>query len=177
MALLQNRWSTLTTAQQTRWNTAATQIETTNALGLSSPISGFEYYIKTNKVAFPGSFSVVDEPNTLTPSDIVNTPAAILSVSAFVRATAINSEFPNFMKIQVYGWPFWVDHATKSFPRVVFLKELSSDLTILTIDFRPEWEDHFGPVVEDQHVAIGIKARISASPFNPMAILQKTVVA
>ena len=177
MALLQNHWSTLTTAEQTRWTTAATQIQSTNAIGLTSPISGFEYYIKTNKVAFPGAFSVVDEPDALVPSDFVNTPSAIFSASGIFRADCVNTQAPNFLQMQVYGWPFWVDHETRSSPRLVFLAEVTSDLALLILNVKPAWLEHFGNLTEGQRVAVGIKARLSASPFNPMAVLQITVLA
>ena len=177
MAQLRNHWHTLTTNQQTRWSSAASQIESTNALGLSSPISGFEYFIKTNKVAFPGAFGLVDEPSSIRARDFAVNPTVAFSATTGYDVSIDNPSAPLFLQIQVYGWPFWLSHETKSVPRLVFLDERSASADPVQDNVQPEWRAHFGDMVEGQRFSCGIKARASASPFNPITIIQSTVTA
>lgn len=177
MANLQKFWSELTTLQQDAWNTAARDINTTNRLGQASPMNGFQYYIMTNKTAFPGAFAEVDTPPTLQPEDTPINPSATFSVASGFDVSIDNPGAPSFLQIQVYGWPFWVDHDTNDVARFVFLDERSASSDPVVDDVRQEWIDHFGDMTLGQRFAVGLKSRGSASPFAQMAVIRGTVVA
>ncbi len=177
MQVLRNHWSTLTTLQQDLWRTAAGDINRTNVLGQSSPMSGFSYFIMTSRVVFPGTFSIVDEPAALRARDTPVNPRVDFSVSIGFDVFIDNPSAPLPLQIQVYGWPFWIDHPTRSVPRLVFLDERTALTDPVADNVRPEWIDHFGNMVEGQRFTVGLKARDGASPFNPIAIIQSTVTA
>ncbi|KKM73427.1 hypothetical protein LCGC14_1410640 [marine sediment metagenome] len=174
---LRRHWATLTALQQDLWNTAARDVLSTNRIGLSSPMTGFTYFIKTNKVAFPGTFSIVDEPESLLSRDTPVSPFAAFSAAGAYSVGIANPFTPATLQIQVYGWPFWVDHPTKSVARLVFLKEASEFGLTIVIALNPEWLAHFGPLAEGQRFSVGIKARVSASPFNPLTTIRGVVAA
>ena len=174
---LRRTWSTLTTLQQDAWRTAAADINSTNALGQSSPMSGFTYFITTNKVAFPGFFETFPFPATLVPADFAVNPAVAFSAAGNFDASIDNPDSPSFLKIQVYGWPFWVDHATKSVARLVFLQETTSNSDPIVLNVRTEWIAHFGDMIPGQQFSCGVKARFSHSPFNPITMFRQAVTA
>lgn len=177
MQLIRNHWSTLTTLQQDLWRTAANDIQRSNRLGQASALSGFTYFVMTNRVAFPGAFQIVDEPSALTRRDTPLDPTVAFSASG-TFAVQIRIPLPLvLLGLQVYGWPFWVDHATRDVARLVFLVERFQLADPITHDVRPTWIEHFGDMVQGQRFAVGIKARQSNSPFNPLVIIQDTVSA
>lgn len=174
---LRRHWSTLTADQQNLWNTSAALIQTTNALGLSSPINGFQYFIMTNKTAFPGPKSIVDVPFSLQPTEFVLLPTVVFSVSGSYSVTAQNNNFPGFMTIQIYGWPFWRTTPSRSVARLVFLREDTQSLLVLSINVRDAWIAHFGPLSVGQQFALGIVVRAFQSPFVPRTTIRTTAVA
>ncbi len=170
-------WATMTSLQRDAWNTAAGNINSTNRLGQASPMLGFNYFVKTNTVAFPGARAIVEVPQTLTARDLAINPAAAFDVVTGFDVQIDNPDSPSFLQIQVYGWPSWVDHHPFAATRLVFLDERSASADPVQDNIRPEWIDHFGDMVAGQRFTVGIKARASASPFNPMTIIQGIVTA
>ncbi len=177
MQSLRNFWSTLTALQQDAWRTAAADINRTNALGQSSPLSGFGYFIMTNKTAFPGFFETFPFPANLLPQDVAVNPAASFSAAAAYTVQIDNPVALTFLRLYAYGWPFWRDTPSRDVARLVFIRETTSDSDPVTMDIKTEWLQHFGPLQEGQRYAVGIKSQFSHSPFVHMTVLRQTVSA
>lgn len=174
MKNLRNFWSTLTTLQKDLWQTAAADINRTNALGQSSPMNGYQYFIMTNKVAFPGPFQTVTEPQTLVSADLPSLLIVAFGVSSVFNVTVTNPFQPLPLTMQVYGWPFWRTTESRELARLVFIEEKTSSGPVVDLDVLPEWTEHFGTMTEGQRFAVGVKTRTTASPFVPMTIIRDT---
>ncbi len=175
MQNLQRHWSTLTTLQKDAWQTAANDINQTNSLGQASPMNGFQFFIMTNKVVFPAVFSILEEPAVLQPFDVVDSPAVSFSAAGAYDVQIANPIAPFFLRLQVYGWPFWRTTISKEVARLVFIAELNAFSDPVVLNVRTAWLEHFGPLQEGQRFAVGIKARTGSSPFNHMSVLRDTV--
>ncbi len=174
---LRRFWSTLTTEQQQAWNAAASDINTTNRLGQSSPMNGFQYFIMTNKKTFPATGSIFPAPTNLSPFDFAVNPAA-----SFSAAGAYNAQFDNpvamtSLRIVVRGWPFWRTTASKTVARLVFLEAFTSDADPVVVNVRDSWIEHFGALQAGQQIAVGITSQFSHSPFAPETVLRIIVAA
>ncbi len=177
MANLRRYWSTMTDLQKERWNTDAHDIPQTNALGVASPMSGFNYFIMTNKKAFPDIFTTFPFPAALEQKDFVVNPAASFSASGAYTVEADNPWTPGILRIRAYGWPFWRTTKSKEVARLVYLASWSATTDPITFNVRTAWLEHFGPLQEGQRYAIGIKSQFSHSPFAPTTVLRQTVAA
>lgn len=177
LSALRRHWATLTTLQQDTWRTAAATLSSTNRIGHTRPRTGFQYFILTNKIVFPGAPGIVDIPFKLRDLESPINPLIVFSLTTGLSIIVDNPASPAGMFLQVYGWPFWVNHDTKSVPRFVFLDERGSSTDPMGDTVTPEWEDHFGPVQLGQRYAIGIKAWNAPNPFHPMFVFRGTVLA
>ena len=170
---IRRHWSTLTTLQQDSWRAAAVDFNTSNALGLSSPIGGFQLFVKINAELRSPSDDIFDDPT----SDLSGLPPRTVG-AAFSAAGAFTAEAgPPFgfgtAIYRIYGWPFWVDHDTKSKVRLVFLKRKAAPS--LSEDVRTEWETHFGTMVEGQRFALGVSAEVANQPRSQILVVRGTV--
>lgn len=177
MSRIRRHWPTLTTLQQNAWRTAAAALSSANRIGQARPRTGFQYFVLTNKVVFPGLPSIIDNPPTLGTLESPINPVVSYSVADGLEVSVDNPESPSFLQMQVYGWPFWVNHDTNSIPRLVFLDERSGSGDPIQDDVTSEWEEHFGGVQIGQRYAIGLKAWGSVNPFHPTFIFRGAVVA
>lgn len=178
MSTLRQFWSTMTQLQRDAWQTAAVQILTTNALGVSSPMSGFTYFILTNKHGVIDSPDIFPAPRDLDPRDFAVNPSATFSASG-TFSCQIDNPFPpiTFLRIDVFGWPFWRTTPSKTVPRLVFLDGTTSSGDPIVLNVRPAWIQHFGDMVQGQQFAVAIRARFTASPFSPTTVFRQAVTA
>lgn len=177
MSNIRRRWATLTDLQQNAWRTAAAELASTNRLGQSRPRNGFQYFVMTNKVVFPGPKTIIEDPPSPDIGTLPVNPTVEFSASVGLLVTIDNPGSPSFLQMQVYGWPFWVDHDTNAVARLVFLDERSASAEKVVDNVIGEWEQHFGPVQIGQRFAVGLKSRLNANPFLPIFIFRGTVVA
>ncbi len=174
---LRRSWSTLTTDQQQAWNAAARDINSTNRLGQSSPMNGFQYYIMTNKKTFQATDTIFTFPATLDAFDFAVAPAASFSAAGAYNCQIDNPVALTFLRIVVHGWPFWRSTTSKTVARLVFLEAFTSDADPVVVNVRDSWIDHFGPLVEGQRIAVGITSQFTHSPFAPRTVLRIAVAA
>ena len=177
LSRVRRAWATLTTEQQLAWNTEAANLSSTNRLGQTRPRTGFQYFVLTNMTVFPGLPAILDDPPGLGALIPPINPSVVFSVSTGLLVTIDNPIAPALLQIQVYGWPFWVNHDTNAVPRLVFLDERAGTSDPVGDNVITEWEDHFGPVQLGQRYAVGLKARRNSNPFLPMFVFRGTVVA
>lgn len=174
---LRRHWSTLTSAQQSAWNTAARDILTANRLGQRSPMNGFQYFIMSNTKSFPGWRELIPFPPTSSPFDFAINPAANFSAAGAYNAQIDNPVPLAWLRIVVHGWPFWRTTQSRDIPRLVFIAELTSAADPVIVDVRDAWVDHFGALKEGQRFAVGITSQFTHWPFAPRTILRQAVTA
>ena len=174
---LQNFWSTLTTLEQAAWNTAAHEILSTNTLGARSPMNGFQYFILTNKKAFPGFYETFPFPATLSPLDFAVDPAAAFSAAGAYNVQIDNPTAMTFLRLVVRGWPFDRSTVSRDVARLVFIQEITSDADPIVLNVRTAWIEHFGALQEGQRFAVGLTSQFTHSPFAPMTVLRQAVSA
>lgn len=154
MYTLRRAWSSLTQLQKDAWQTRAALFLTTNAVGASSPISGFSLFIKVNLETRLDSESFIPDPTSFPvsapPTNIVTTFSA--SGDYFVEA---DPPLPMLLgTYYVYGWPFWRTTESRTVPRFVFLAQRFGGSLFFNV--RPDWEEHFGPMADGQQFALAI---------------------
>ena len=174
---LRRFWATLTTAQQLAWNTAAREINSTNRLGQSSPMNGFQYFIKTNKATFQATLAIFPFPATLSQLDFAINPAASFSAAGAYNVQIDNPFVMTFLRIVVHGWPFWRTTQSRDVARVIFLEAFTSDADPVVLNVRDSWIQHFGPLQEGQRIAVGVTSQFTHSPFASRTVLRVTVAA
>ena len=170
-----NAWRTLSTLQQQAWRTAASSFNTTNALGASSPLAGFALFIKVNSElrAIPGA--IVEDPGDMSLGGVPTSVAADFSASGTYEIQANPPGGFGTAFFFVYGWPFWRDYDARGPCRLVFLE---SDLAAsITLDLKPTWETHFGPVSVGQRICVGVAAKTGPVRRSDLVVVQDTVVA
>lgn len=174
---VRRQWSVIPTAEQNAWRAAAAEILRTNRLGQKAPISGFEYFVMTHTRVFVGPREFLEGPPIPDVRDNTGSPTCVFSISTGLEITADNAFGPLLLRLQVYGWPFWVDHDTKALARFVFLDEFTLNPGLISFDLTTQWEQHFGTVQLGQRFACATKVRFSASPFVPMTIFRQEIIA
>lgn len=177
MSRIRRRWATLTDEQQNTWRTAAATLSSTNRIGQTRPMSGFQYFVMTNKTADPELLTIFLFPQNLQDEDFAINPAATFSASGAYTVQMDNPFITTFLRMHAYGWPFWRTTKSKDVPRLVYLASFSSDADPVTFNVRTAWIEHFGALQEGQQYAIGIKSQFTSSPFAPTTVLRQTVTA
>ncbi|KKM91774.1 hypothetical protein LCGC14_1225180 [marine sediment metagenome] len=172
---LRRAWSNLTTLQQNAWRTRANDFNTTNALGQSSPINGFQLFLKVNLESRLDSADFLPDPKEFPVSNAPLNVTAAFSAAAAFDVTATPNPPPTFGTYYVYGWPFWVDHDTRSVARLVFLASIFA--ITLNRNVRPEWELHFGSMVQNQRFTLAVGWARSLAFRSPLVIVRGTVAA
>lgn len=154
MFTLRRAWSSLTSLQKSAWETRAVDFPTTNALGVSSPISGFQLFIKLNIESRLDSESFIPDPTDFPVSGPPTNVAAAFSESVdFI----VSADPPSPMLLgtyYVFGWPFWRTTESRDVPRLVFLAQRTGPSLFFNV--RSAWELHFGPMSENQRFAIAV---------------------
>lgn len=168
-------WSTLTALQQDAWRTSASDINSTNALGQSSPMSGFNLFVKVNTELIQST-----DPIRLTPPingvhPVPINPAATFSdAGAYTISADALPGFPNTFWF-VYGWPFWTDHDSRDKARLVYLRTVITPG--LTVNVKLEWTARFGALRETQRFAAGVAMTRVNFARSAIVILRDTVAA
>lgn len=168
-------WDTLSDAQQEIWRTFANNLSVTNRLGLSSPTTGFLLFMKTNLelrrsfgtgIVFPGTFRLTPPPTAVSASF---SASGAFTVNASPPLGEIAAGY------FVYAQPFWRTTPSPGSSQLVFLVSLATGT--LALDVRPQWEEHFGPMVEGQQFAIAVAALVSAVRRSSLVEVRDSVAA
>lgn len=177
MANIRRYWSTMTDLQKQTWTTAGHDIPQTNALGVSSPMTGFNYFVMTNKTVSPADHTIWPFPAELDERDFAVNPAATFSVSGSYTVQFDNPYPTTGLGLKAYGWPFWRTTKSKDVARLVFIAEWASFSDPVTVDIKSQWLEHFGPLQEGQRYAVGIKCQFNHTPFAPITVLRQAALA
>lgn len=172
---IRTAWATLSDLQQSAWNTLANDTPSKNTLGLSSPMRGFQLFVRTNMHLRRNPDTIFEDAPTVS---IGPTPRGIGAAFSSSGNFTVNGQPPNGFGLAffyIYGWPFWVNHDTNSVARLVFLRLQGA--TSLNHDIRTEWEQHFGTMVEGQRFAIGIATEVGNTPRSVLIPIRSTVTA
>lgn len=153
MANLRRHWQQLSTDDQNTWRTAASTMSSTNALGVTSPMTGFRLFMKTQLARRHQGGSIDDTPNVagtdIEPLDV----AATFSASGAYTITA-NSGPAGLGLFYLYGWPFARDWDARATARLRFLQiQFGSSISV---NVKTAWVDLFGELQENQRFAIGV---------------------
>ena len=167
-------WSGLTEAEQLTWTTIATGILRTNRLGQSSPLSGFELFVKSNLELRLASSSFLDAADAQGASGAPRSVSSTFKVSTTFLVTAQPPEGFGTAIFFVYGWPYWVDHDTKSPPRLRFLA--TTGAASLSLDVKALWEALWGPMVDTQRYVIGVAAQVGGRRRSQIILDRGTVI-
>ncbi|MEE8539993.1 MAG: hypothetical protein V3S54_09255 [Woeseiaceae bacterium] len=155
---LRLHWATLTSLEQNLWRTAAALVHATNQLGLSSPLSGFQYFIQINLRLRTTGLSILDTPSVAAAPRPSPNLGANFSVAGDYDITGVPPVGLPTQTHFLYGWPFSSDHTTRDVARLVFLKTVFNPDN--TENVRPQWVAHFGEIAIGQHFAVGSAARL-----------------
>lgn len=177
LSAVRRRWATLTEAQRLAWCAAAAGLPSTSRLGQTRPRSGFQYFVLTNTHVFLTAPEILPFPPIPDVRDNTGDPTCVFSVSSGLDITVFSGGAPLILRIEIFGWPFWVNHDTNSVARFVFLSEHDIPPGGLAVNVTSDWEEHFGPVQLGQRYACATVVRFSAYPFVPKTIFRQTVVA
>lgn len=168
-------WSTLTAAQQASWNTLAKTTYTPNRIGQSSPMSAFHLFVRTNMQLRRNHDAIFADAPNLAVGPTPRTVAAAFSASGDFTINAQPPPGFGSAIFYAYGWPFWVNHDTRSSPRLVFLRRQAAPS--IGLDVRAEWEQHFGTMVEGQRFVIAVATEVGNAPRSTQVIVRSAVTA
>lgn len=151
---LRRHWSTLTALQQDAWRTRARDTPHTNRLGQTSPLSGFALFIRQNTLLRNDSEDIEDEPSAAPVGPPPRITSVVFSASGgYIIAVLPPKTFDSAL-FYLYGWPFLRDYDSPESCRVVFLRRVFAPSA--NVNLRPEWEEHFGPLVENQRFCFAV---------------------
>lgn len=152
-AQLMNHWRGLTDDEKAAWATSAVQYPTTNALGVTSPTTGFRHFISTNTRRRFDASDVPDLPNIAGQDTDPEDVAAVFSVAGTYSITA-NSGPRGLGLFYLYGQAFPRNWPAKAAPRLRFLFiQFGSSINV---NVKPFWTPLFGEIQEDQQFVVGV---------------------
>lgn len=157
------------------WATHAALLNTTNALGQSSPTTGYLLFIRVNLELRRGFSNAIASPANLVISGPPTNVATAFSASGDFTVTADPPTGAPAASYFIYGWPFWTNVTPGSIPRLVFLQSPAANS--LSFDVRSLWESHWGTMVEGQRFRIGVAALVFAVRRSQIISIPGTVAA
>lgn len=176
MGRLVNAWRAFDDEAKATWRTAAILVITTNRLGTSKPMTGFQYFIHANMISIPSRNAIFTIPP---PPAFINPPQSSSIAFSAAGNYVVNAVKPVGIPVAIYhifGWPFWTNQRPGDIPRPVFLKSISTP-SPLAQNIRPEWEDHFGSLQEGQFFFCRLKVRSNVNPVSFVIDFLETVAA
>lgn len=176
MGRLVNAWRAFDNDAKATWQTAAILVISTNRLGTSKPMTGFQYFIHANMLAIPDRNAIFTIPP---PPAFINPPGSSSVAFSAAGNYVVNATGPVGITVPIYhifGWPFWTNQSPGQIPRPVFLKSFSGAGAKVE-NIRPEWEDHFGSLQEGQFFFCRLKVRSNVNPASFVIDFLETVAA
>lgn len=155
---IRRHWSSLSSLQQDAWRTAAVDTLITNALGLTSSISGFALFVRVNARDRSFSSDIREEPTTVAGAEPSADLGASFSVAGDYDITGVAQLFPPSQSFFLYGWPFARDTPSRDVARLRFLKSVFNPGP--STDVKSEWIALFGALQVGQQFAVGSAARL-----------------
>ena len=173
MNQLQNAWADLTDAQRLQWRTAAVNVNRTNRLGLSAPLSGLQFFLSVNIPMRQSPAAFFPEPN------VVGTSEGPTSFT--VSLSAAGSLTWNAQPPFGFGAGFWLCWARLIFTPtpptavrgLVFMKAVSG--ASMTENIRTEIEARFGAPIQGQTMLCGCSAQAGNLYMSKALTLIETV--
>ena len=175
MSQLRQEWGDLTDAQRAGWRTAAAQVASTNALGVRTIKSGFNYFIGTNlqQMRSPLFFQLDPWPEPLTPP--LPGFTAVFSVSGTYQVTTTGAASPADTIFYVFGYPYFRTTPTRAPSRP---RQIDSGVgTSFSKDIKTAWTGDFGPLRVGQYFAVRMTRQFVDAPRSSQLEIRGFAVA
>lgn len=174
-ANIRHSWADLTDLQQSGWNVLGPTLSRVNRLGQTSPLNGFEAFVRVNMELRNEPGDLVEEAPVV---GVGPPPRAVSADLQEVGNFTVSASPPlGFLSAVffVYAWTYFTDHAVRDAPRLVFLLEKAAPS--ITEDIRDEWEAHFGTPVEGQQYRIGVATSTFGTPRSQITRVSGSIAA
>ncbi len=168
-------WSSLTATEQLAWRTASQASSSTNRLGTSAPNNGFQLFMKFHLGNHLLPTIETEPPALLKQNGIPTTVTATFSQSGTLEVQAQPQAGFGTDNFLVFGTIYFRDYDARNVRKWIFIVKVSD--TVLDDDIRTEWEEHFGPPVEDQRFSIAVASGRGNGFRSQLVILDQSVTA
>lgn len=172
---IRQAWRSLTDLQRAAWRAQSTEFSFTNAVGQSSPISGFQYFVKRNLERRETSSTILLEPLLGGVAAALGIGPLDFSASGAYNLSAVIPVGQPATTFLVYGRPFPSTNIPRFSPPAAFLRSFTALTVPSTV--RPEWEAHFGPLQETQVFRVEMTSFTADQYNSPRQVKSDTTTA
>lgn len=165
MMNIRRAWAELSTDKKKSWSTAASNINSSNRLGVSRSLSGYQYFMQYNRFKLLAAGGISSLPLVSPAVGVSGVPTVTSTVANGIRIQFLDEDVPPALEINIYGRNLFRSTPIKFSNSRTFIDHFSPGIPAdFFIDF--EWDDILGLPVLDQFIYLRIVLTDSAN-FQP----------
>lgn len=165
MMNIRRGWADLSDEDKNAWRTAASNITSTNRLGVSRSLSGYQYFMQYNRFKLLVAGGISDLPIISEQVGVSGVPTVTSTVANGIRIQFLDEDVPPALEINIYGRNLFRSTPIKFSNSRTFVDHFSPGIPA---DFfiNSSWDDVLGLPVLNQFIYLRIVLTDSAN-FQP----------